>query len=175
VNPLRLIAAWLLASWLGGCALAPPSAQPLPALRQAPVAFEMSGRLSVRLGDRSDIARLRWTHRASSDLWVIASPLGNEVARLQADASGATLSGPAEEKAASFAALTEKLLGVALEPSQLADWLHGKVPAETPGGWSVTLDETQAAGEVRLAKRLTARRGDVLVRLVVDDYRPLED
>jgi outer membrane lipoprotein LolB len=175
VKPLRLLAAWILASWLGGCALVPPPAQPLPELRQAPAAFEMSGRLSVRVGERSDIARLRWTHRASGDLWVIASPLGNEVARLTADASGASLSGPAEERAASFAALTEKLLGVALEPSQLADWLHGKVPPETPGGWSVTLDETQAAGDVRLARRLTARRGEIVVRLVVDDYRPLGD
>jgi outer membrane lipoprotein LolB len=161
VKALRLLGAWILASWLGGCAML-PAPGPLPSLREAPAAFEMSGRLSVRLGDRSDIARLRWTHRASADLWIIASPLGNEVARLTADASGASLSGPAEERAASFAALTEKLLGVALEPAQLADWL-------------VTLDETQAAGEVQLAKRLTARRGDVVVRLVVDEYRPLGD
>jgi hypothetical protein len=38
------------------------------------------------------------------------------------------------------------------------------------------MDESQQAGAVTLAKRLTARRGDdVVVRLVVDSYRPLGD
>jgi outer membrane lipoprotein LolB len=171
---IRALAACALASWLGACATLTPPA-PLPALERAPQSFEMSGRLSVRLAERSEIARLRWTRRGAEDVWVIASPLGNEVARLRSDASGATLSGPSEEKADSFAALAERLLGVALEPAELAAWLHGKVPAQAAGGWTVTLEETQRAGEVDLAKRLTARRGDVVVRLVVDDYRALGD
>src|SRR5258708_17194928 len=96
-----------------------------PQLRAAPTSFEVSGRLAVRQGDRSEIAKLRWVSRDGADVWVIASPLGNEVARIESDRSGATLTraGAAPESAASFASLTEKLLGVSLDPAELAGWL----------------------------------------------------
>jgi outer membrane lipoprotein LolB len=169
---IRFVAALAAAVWLAACAAVPPT-RPPPVLAGIPAAFEMAGRISVRLAERSEIARLRWTHRATGDLWVISSPLGNEVARIEADAAGARLSGPAEESAPSFAELTERLLGVALDPAELAAWLHGKAPAEVAGGWKVTLEESVRAGDVDLARRLTASRGDVVVRLVVDDYRAL--
>ena len=136
----------------------------------------MSGRLAVRQGARSDIARLRWTHRPKTDLWIIASPLGNEVARIESSDAGATLSQGGEPyRAPSFAALTERVLGVALDPGTLAAWLHGDTASGAPEGWTVTLDETQQAGAVMMARRLSASRGDVVIRLVVDDYRPVQD
>ena len=167
-------AALALALFTGACAIA-PSSQPLPQLSAVPAAFEMSGRLALRQGDRSDIAKLRWTHRASADTWVIASPLGNEVARIESAPGGASLvqADGQRAEASSFAELTERVLGVALEPAQLAAWLHGAPPADAQG-WKVTLDEKQAAGAVEIARRVTAVRGDVTVRLVVDEYRPLE-
>ena len=142
-----------------------------------PAAFEVSGRLALRQGDRSDIAKLRWTRHRDSDLWVISSPLGNEVARLESRSQGATLTraGSASESADSFQALTEKLLGIALDPATVAGWLHGTAPGTEPGDWKVTIDEKQRAGDVDLAKRITATRGDVVVRLVVDEYRALEE
>lgn len=162
----------LLALLLGACATAP---QPMPQLESVPAAFEMSGRLAVRQGDRSEIAKLRWTRTRNGDSWVIASPLGNEVARIESTPGGARLeqAGGPTENAPSFQALTQKLLGVALDPSLLAAWLHGQPPADAPADWKFTMDESQQAGAVTLAKRLTARRGDVVVRLVVDSYRPL--
>jgi outer membrane biogenesis lipoprotein LolB len=165
---------FLLALLLGACAAAP---QPLPQLESVPAAFEMSGRLAVRQGDRSEIAKLRWTRTRDSDTWIIASPLGNEVARIESTPHGARLTqaGGPTENAPSFQALTQKLLGVALDPSLLAAWLHGQPPANAPADWKFTLDETQQAGAVRLAKRLTATRGDDVVKLVVDSYRPLGD
>jgi outer membrane lipoprotein LolB len=162
----------LLAFLLGACATAP---QPLPQLESIPAAFEMSGRLAVRQGEHSEIARLRWTRKRDSDVWIIASPLGNEVARIESTPDGARLTqaGGPTENAPSFQALTQKLLGVGLDPSLLAAWLHGQPPADAPAEWKFTMDETQQAGAVTLAKRLTARRGDIVVRLVVDSYRPL--
>jgi outer membrane lipoprotein LolB len=159
---------------LGACATV-RAPQPLPELESAPTAFEMSGRLALRQGDRSDIARLRWTRTKAGDLWVIASPLGNEVARIESTPGGARLSqaGAASQEAPSFEVLTQRLLGVGLDPAVLAAWLHGNPPSEQAAGWQFTLDESQQAGAVTLAKRLTARRGDVVVRLVVDDYRAL--
>jgi outer membrane lipoprotein LolB len=167
----RLAAMALLAS----CASAPPP-QPLPQLTTAPAAFEMSGRISVRQGDRSDIAKLRWTHKPGADEWVIASPLGNEVARIEATPGRATLrqaGASGIERAPDFEALTERLLGVPLDPRAMAAWLHGASPAGAPSDWKVTIDETQRAGSVDLAKRITASRGDTTVRLVVDEYRAL--
>lgn len=171
---IRALGACALAIWLAGCAMIPAPAE-LPLLQAVPAAFEMSGRLSVRVAERSEIARLRWTRRASGDLWVIASPLGNEVARIESGPGGATLTGSATESAPTFAELTRKLFGVPLEPSELAAWLHGRVPGAAREGWQVALDETQRAGNVELARRLTASRGEVVVRLVVDAYRALEE
>jgi outer membrane lipoprotein LolB len=167
---------FLLALLLGACASV-PSPQPLPQLESVPASFEMSGRLSIRQGDRSEIAKLRWTRNRDSDSWVIASPLGNEVARIDSTPQGARLqqAGGSPQEAPSFEALTQRLLGVALDPSLLAAWLHGRPPADAPSDWKFTMDETQQAGAVTLAKRLTASRGDVVVRLVVDSYRPLGD
>lgn len=158
-----------------GCAsLEPPS--PAPQLSSVPKAFEMTARISIRQADRSDIAKLRWTHRANRDAWVISSPLGNEVARIESDGGGATLTQASGGgyQADSFADLTERILGVPLDPAMLAAWLHGDL-REVPKDWHVTIDEKQPAGAVDLARRITAARGDVTVRLVVDDYQPLQE
>ena len=172
---MRLFVALLAALLLHGCAtVAPPS--PPPQLSSVPAAFEMRARLSIRQADRSDIAKLRWTHRANRDAWVIASPLGNEVARIESGADGATLTQATGGvyHADSFEDLTERALGVPLDPRSLAAWLHGDVH-DVPSGWKVALDETEQAGAVRLARRVTAARGDTVVRLVVDEYQPLQE
>lgn len=155
----------------------PPPA-PLPDLTGVPSAFEMTGRLSIQQGDRRDIARLRWTRRPASDQWVISSPIGNEVARIESSPRGATLerAGAEPEEAPSFEALTARFLGIGLNPADLSAWLHGRTPSQgLPAHWKVTIDEKQAAGNVELARRLTATRDDVVVRLVVDNYRVIEE
>jgi outer membrane biogenesis lipoprotein LolB len=166
-------AAIAFALLLGACAIA-PQPRPLPELAGVPDAFEVSGRLALRMGDRSEIAKLRWTHRPGADLWVIASPLGNEVARIESGPSGATLTqaGGGGAQADSFEELTERALGVALDPAALARWLHGGTPAAS-SGWTVKVEETQKAGAIDVARRISAQRGDVVVRLVVDEYRAL--
>ena len=107
---------------------------------------------------------------------MIASPLGNDVARIDSDANGATLvqAGGSPRHAQSFAALTEEVLGVPLDPATLAAWLHGDV-RDMPANWRVTVEQRQETGPVKLAKLLTAVRGGVAVRLVVDDYHPLAE
>jgi hypothetical protein len=44
-----------------------------------------------------------------------------------------------------------------------------------PTEWKVSVDERQQAGAIQLARRVTATRGDIVVKLFVDEYRPLED
>jgi len=157
-----------------------PPAAPLPQLTGIPKSFEMSGRLSIRQADRSDIARLRWTRAGGSDQWVFSSPIGNEVARIESRAGTARLerAGAPAEEAATFSELTQRVLGVALDPDQFSAWLHGKSgggPSGLPAEWKVTIDETQSAGSVDLARRVTATRGDIVLKLVVDEYRALGD
>jgi len=170
------LAAWALALLLGACASFPPP-QPLPLLSAVPAAFELNGRLAVRQADRSEIARLRWTHRPGADVWIVSSPLGNEVARIESGPAGARLSqaAGAPREAASFAALTETVLGVALDPVLLAAWLHGADGDGAPSEWKVAVDERQEAGAISIARRISASRGDILVRLVVDEYRALSE
>jgi len=162
-----------LALLAGACATVP---KPLPDLAGIPAAFEISGRLALRQGERNDIAKLRWTHRGTNDLWVIASPLGNEIARIESDLDGATLTQASGggAQADSFADLSERAIGVPLEPAQLARWLHGTRPPAGQG-WEVTIEEMQKAGAVDVARRMSVRRGDVLLRLVVDEYREMEN
>jgi outer membrane lipoprotein LolB len=171
---IRRFAACVAALAVAACASVP---QPLalPQFTSIPSAFEMSARLAVRQGDRSDIAKLRWTRSSGSDVWVIASPLGNEIARIESTPRGATLerAGSAPESAASFQALSERLLGVPLDPQVMAGWLHGAAAASVPGDWKVSIEDTQRAGAVDLARRITASRGNVVVKLVVDDYKAL--
>jgi len=162
---------------LAACASLAPPEPSFPALAAIPSSFEMSGRLAVSNGRQSEIAALRWTRRGRSDRWVIASPLGYEVARIESGPDGATLTqaGDAVERAPSFEELTRKVLGVALDPDWLAEGLHGQIPADLPEGWTFHIDESQPAGAIRLARRITVRKDDTVVRLVVDDYRPLGD
>lgn len=168
----------LLALTLAAAACATAPSTPPPSLAGVPHSFEVIARLSVRQGDRSEIARLRWTRRPDADVWVFSSPLGNEVARIESSARGASLArvGAANEEAASFEALTERVLGVPLDPAALSAWLHGQsAPRDVANEWRVTIDEKQPAGAVDLARRVTATRGDVVVKLVVDQYRALEE
>jgi outer membrane biogenesis lipoprotein LolB len=163
----------MVVSLLGACASVPQ--QPPPQLTGIPAAFEMTGRIAVRQGQRSDIAKLRWTRKRGSDVWVISSPLGNEVARIESSGGGATLqrAGGPTESAPDFPSLTERLLGVPLDPKQLAQWLHDPLGPFTTAGWAVTIDEAQPAGSITIARRISAARGEVSVRLVVDEYRAL--
>jgi hypothetical protein len=76
-------------------------------------------------------------------------------------------------KAATFEDLTRRVLGVGIDPALLSEWLHARTDGGGPTGWKVSIDEVQDAGAVKLARRVTATRGDVTVRWIVDSYEAL--
>lgn len=166
----RAFAAAVLAAGLCGCAtVGPPADRP-------PVdftSFDMMARLSVRQGDRLDIAKLRWTHSARADLWVISSPFGSELARIESNGGAVVLTraGEAPTRAPSFAVLAKSMLGVAIDPEDVARWLHGATAPEA-SGWQVDIEERASDGTVR---RLTAIHADTVVKLVVDSYRQVPE
>lgn len=154
---------------VAACATAP--APPIP-LEGLPETFEMGGRLSVARSGQGEIMRIRWSHGPGSDSWVIATPVGTEVARIERTAGAIVLLRPGETpmEASSFADLTENLLGAPLDERLLVAWLHAR-PAAGPEGWAVAFDGTRRIGEADVARRVTATRGDTVLKLVVDDYR----
>jgi len=46
---------------------------------------------------------------------------------------------------------------------------------ETAKEAGITIDETRRAGDVDLARRITASRGDIVVKLVVDEYKAISE
>jgi outer membrane biogenesis lipoprotein LolB len=166
VKSLALPAAALLAA---ACAAVPPAPIALDGL---PAAFEMAGRMSVARAGRGDIFRIRWSHAPGADRWVLSTPVGNEVARIDRDGASITVHRPGEAPvtASSFSELTGNLLGAALDERLLVAWLHAR-PAAGPEGWDVTIGETARFGTTEVGRRITASRDDVRVKLVVDDYR----
>lgn len=156
---------------VAACAAVPPI--PLDGL---PAAFEMGGRMSVAQSGQGEILRIRWSHAPSADAWVLATPVGTEVARIERAAEGITFHRPGEApvSAGSFAELTGWLFGAAVDDRLLIAWLHGR-PISGPEGWAVTIDESQRFGAAEVARRITATRGETVLKLVVDDYRTMPD
>jgi outer membrane biogenesis lipoprotein LolB len=153
---------------VAACAGLPAPVIPLDGL---PEAFDMAGRMSVTQEGRGDIARVRWTHSPGADFWVLSSPVGTELARIERTAEGLVVHRPGmvPMTAGSFADLTENLLGAALDERLLIAWLHGR-PVAGPDNWTVTVDETRRFGSSDVARRITAIRDGITVKLVVDDY-----
>jgi outer membrane biogenesis lipoprotein LolB len=151
-------------------------ATPVVSLEGLPASFEMSGRISVRRAGEGEIARLRWQRERHSDVWVLSTPVGTELARIERGSDGLVVHRPgaAPMAASSFSELTENLLGAALDERLLVAWLHRR-PAAGPDGWSVAIDESQQLDGREVARRITASHGETVVKLVVDDYRVLAD
>ena len=133
----------------------------------------MAGRISVTQEGRGDIVRLRWAHGPATDLWILASPVGTELARIERAPDGfvASRAGQTPVMVRDFATLTQHLLGVALDERALVAWLHGRTGWGNSAGWAVVLEEGQRVDGIDIARRLTATRDEVTVKLVVDSYR----
>ena len=105
MHKLRAILAFsALAIFVAGCMSIPP-AQELSDASPAPVYqpyFELSGRISVRQGQRGDFGQLRWTRAKDAQKIVLLSPLGQTVAEIsQSDNRPAVLRVGSEIRTAS--------------------------------------------------------------------------
>jgi len=180
---LRAVAAFALAAGFGGCALLPAPSD------ESGVAepFELQGRVAVRTTQRSLSGSLRWQHEPRRDDVWLSNPLGQALAHIARDDSGAWLT-TAEQKvhrARSFEALTREGLGWALPLADLSYYVLGKVPpALDPanvergaegrlarvrhGAWEVAFVEFRLDANVPHPSRLVLSDGAVEIRLVID-------
>jgi outer membrane biogenesis lipoprotein LolB len=159
----------------GVTATQPASASPAPH-------FTLRGRISVRVGEKIDLAQIRWARLPDEERLEVFTPFGSQIAELVRMPGGrVTLRRDQEAiSAESIGELTSSVLGVPLDMNAIAVWTQGiglneNVSSEQRFGngdaWQVTVERLQARGPHRFASRLTASRGDTVVRLVIDEWQ----
>lgn len=171
---MRSWLACLLALSLVACAeLQSPPDVPLtlgPPLQR----LAAEGRISLRQGDRRDHLRFRWEHAPDRDTVLLMSPLGQGLAELTRDATGARLTQPNQPVIAAdtLPQLAQRVFGAPLPLEAMADWLRGARPALSGevDGWHVIISETSPFRQGRLLRVMEASREDVDFKLIVDDW-----
>lgn len=152
-------------------------------------AFFLAGRLGVRHGEEGFNGGVRWTHTPARDeLWIV-SPLGQAVARVTG-ASGAVTLVTSEGRvyqAADATSLIREVLGWELPLEGLAYWATGRPDPASPGearyddagrlmslvqgGWEIRYFAYAAAPQGgTLPRSLSARRGELEIRLTIDQW-----
>lgn len=165
--------ACLAVLWLAACAELPAADARLelgPALSH----LNVEGRISLRQGEQLSHMRFRWEHTPQSDVVLLMSPLGQGLAEMVRDVDGARLMQPNQATITtdSLPQLTQRVFGASLPLEAVADWLRGAQPALTGevDGWRVEIGDAAALRQHRLPRVMEARREDVELKLVVDDW-----
>jgi outer membrane lipoprotein LolB len=177
VRSLAFAAVPVLAAVLAACATAPPPALPAGG-------FSLVGRVAVRNGDEAASGRIAWRHTDADDDLVISTPLGQGVAEITRRDGVYTLVTTRGERysAADPERLTQQVLGYALPLGGLPDWVQGRpqrgAAAETryegerlaelrQHGWLIDY----SGGDERPPKRMRLTRGDLDIRLAIDEWQ----
>ena len=183
--------ALVAATSLGACT----TLQPKPAAQSASGAsanffaqtFSLIGRISVRVGDKLDSGKIQWRRALDEERIGLYSPLGSQVAELVLDKAKSIVTlrqGAETTTAGSVGELTQSMLGTPLDLDLLNAWVQGVGLVENQATdvnlangekWRVTAERFNVAGlggNYRFASRVTATRGDVVVRLVIDEWTP---
>ncbi|MEN9783983.1 MAG: outer-rane lipoprotein LolB [Pseudomonadota bacterium] len=181
----RAIAAVFAAMMLAGCvSIAPGNNRP------AAASFDMLGRVLVSGDGRAFSSGLRWRHDAAGDeLWLM-SPVGQTLAHIAADETGAVLTTPDQQEYRAFSAenLTRRALGWPLPLTELRFWIvatpaggdtqalttrdaAGRLSLLEQNGWIVRYTYPESPDSTMLPKRLDMSRGDQRIRLVIDGWR----
>ena len=184
----RTAASLLCGLLLSSCATIPrPSATVDPTQVSA---FELTGRVNVRVERGAYPGRIRWQHAPDSDEVWLYSPIGAAVAHMHQDASGATLvaSDGKEYRADDVDALSRKILGWDLPLRGLQYWVRGlpwpaldateeeRADSGRPtvieqGGWRVAYLDWTPAGVAGLPSKLDLTGQRLRMRLVIDEWK----
>ena len=188
MRALRDIAGALAVLALAACATVGPA--PTPVEFPVAKAFDAAGRLSARHGNDGVAVHFTWTHAPRDDVFDVATPLGQTVARLRGGGGGVFVERPGEPPAQypDWNALTQSVLGVAIPVDGLASWMQGApspaaasdVERDSAGrpsvlrqqGWEIVYaygDGELAGRPVRLVMRYPGSE-PIEVRLVVDRF-----
>jgi outer membrane lipoprotein LolB len=184
-----------LALVLAGCVSLPsrPAKQiPWPQRRarlQALGAYQLSGRVGVAAGSDGFSAHLEWTQRGPSSTLQLNGPFGIGGMHVVADAGTLDVETSKGQRLSSDEARAELEDTLGFQPplASLRYWLvgapdPGRPAIETLGsdqllaalvqdGWQIVYSGYLNAGGYSLPRRISMRRDDVRVRVVVDRWR----
>ena len=182
---MRGFALAALLSLVAGCALRAPA---LPASAAGDdEAFAVSGRFAVRYGTDGGSGQLAWQHTRGGDVVSIRNPIGSTLAEIRRADGVYELDTPDRptERARDPDDLTERALGWRLPLRGMPWWLRGlaapDLPLDAPetgatadpallrqAGWTIQYLSRHARNG--LPERLTLTRGDLQIRLILDDW-----
>lgn len=184
----RLLGIGLLLGMAGCAALTGTPREPVSRpQRESIEAFSLSGRIVVRRGAERFAAAIDWRHDRDGDEIVLSGPLGQGLARLTANATGALLetAGRGRFEASDMDSLAERVFGASLPVAGMAHWLLGR-PAHggsvlsrdasnrpavlAERGWTIDFEQYESDRQEALPTLLRARREEVEVRLAIEDW-----
>ena len=139
----------VVALGLAACATVPTAPVLQPPLSAADTPFMLDGRISARRGDAGVAGSFAWRHDPSHDAIELSSPLGQTLAKLEGNASGATvrLSDGRTESAPDWRALTERAFGVTIPVDGLASWIRARPRPGAP--YDIDRDTAGRVSELR--------------------------
>lgn len=171
---------------LAGCASLAPVSRPEAA--PAREAFQLSGRFAVRFGKEGGSGRIQWTHTEALDDLDVLSPIGQGLARIVRRDGIYTLTtnDGRESRSADPGRLTQDTLGWRLPLDGLHHWITGHsepgspaTETRSPDGRLQTLEQAgwriEYLGyhnESGFPERMRVTRGDLDLRLVLEDWQP---
>jgi outer membrane lipoprotein LolB len=163
-----LIRLLLLCLLLAGCATNPQPGQRPPATEISTFAF--TGRIAVRQGETRHYVNIDWHHATGSDEILLNTPLGQGLAELTRNATGARLllADQRHYEAQDWGTLSAEVFGFRLPLAASARWLLGEV-ANTEG-WRVTVVERESTASHALPTIIELERDDIFVRLKIDEW-----
>jgi len=137
--------------------------------------FLLEGRIAVSRDRVRHHANISWRHEPQRDEIFLTTPLGQGVAELYRDGSGARLVTADRQvtEAADWQDLATQVFGERLPLAGLPAWLAGR-PPEAAAGWRVDyLDYGDAAPDA-LPTLIELHRGDLVIRIRVDQWSELQ-
>lgn len=134
-------------------------------------AFAFEGRVSVRQGEIRHHANIYWRHGSGRDEILLTTPLGQGVAELSRDASGARLvmADRREYAAPDWETLSARVFGSPLPLDGLPAWLSGRPPA-VGNGWRIDYLDYQSEAADALPTLIELKRDEMELRLKIDEW-----
>ena len=173
---------WLMA------ACATSSTPPASVDTKLDVNWTLQGRIALKSGEQNLSGQLQWLRQSGHDELLLASPLGQGVARIMRDTDGVVLEIPNEppRRAPDAESLTHDVLGYPLPLSGLAYWIQARPDPGRP--YKQTSDATGRLSQLKQdgwvidylqylpdqparPRKLVVSREDIEIRLVVDTWR----
>jgi outer membrane lipoprotein LolB len=181
--------------FLSGCAsvpLVPITTASSNANQQAITQYQLAGRVSVAQGENGYFGNLLWKRNSDKHEIEILSPLGQVIARLYKNNGNYTLTTADQRvmQSTNSEQLMRDALGFSLPVGGLEHWVlgraspnsaydakksaDGRIETLLQDGWNIVYAEyiqpTNAVAGVGVPRKITLRRADLIIKLVMDSW-----